>query len=261
MKISVSNIAWSAECDEEMYCWLKENGIGGLEIAPSRIFGSAPYEHIPEAAQLRMRLLEEFGLEISSMQSILFGISENLFASETDWVFLREYLGKACAFAETAGCGNLVFGCPKNRRRDGRSLSVGREFFAELAGAAETCCTHMAIEANPVIYNTDYINRTDEAFALSEDIGRAGITVNLDMGTVIYNGEDLSRVAENMGRISHVHISEPYLAPVEKRDIHRELAEILAYNGYDRFVSVEMKNQERLDDVKRAVSYVQEVFA
>ena len=118
----------------------------------------------------------------------------------------------------------------------------------------------MAIEANPPIYNTDYINRTEQAFTLCDEVAVPGMSVNFDMGTVIFNEDDLSVLDGNITKLSHVHISEPYLAPVEEREIHRELAEILAYNEYDRFVSVEMKNTGSLDDVKRAVKYVQEVF-
>lgn len=38
MKLSISNIAWSAEHDAAMYKFLQQEGFSGLEIAPTRIF-------------------------------------------------------------------------------------------------------------------------------------------------------------------------------------------------------------------------------
>ena len=260
MKISVSNIAWDESHDREMYAWLRDNGIEGLEIAPSRLFGSKPYEHIREAADFSEELIQLFGIRLSSMQSILYGINENLFASDDDRSFLIDYLEQACRFAEAVKCGNLVFGCPRNRVRNGRPYEDGTAFFKKAAAIAYSHETSMAIEANPPIYNTDYINRTEQAFTLCDEVAVPGMSVNFDMGTVIFNEEDLSVLDGNITKISHVHVSESHLAPVEEREIHRELAGILAYNEYDRFVSVEMKNTGSLDGVKRAVKYVQEVF-
>ena len=45
MKYSISNIAWSKEYDNEMYAFLKQQGIEGLEIAPTRIFDK-PYDNL-----------------------------------------------------------------------------------------------------------------------------------------------------------------------------------------------------------------------
>ena len=35
MKYSISNIAWEKEYDGEMYSFLKENDVDGIEIAPT----------------------------------------------------------------------------------------------------------------------------------------------------------------------------------------------------------------------------------
>ena len=56
MQLSMSNIAWKKEQDEEIYRFMQENGFTGLEIAPTRIFPELPYEHLKEAEIWSKRL-------------------------------------------------------------------------------------------------------------------------------------------------------------------------------------------------------------
>ena len=70
MKLSVCNIAWTAEHDAKMYGKMKELGMEGIEIAPTRIFPDAPYEHLSGARLFAEQLKKEYGLSVASMQSI-----------------------------------------------------------------------------------------------------------------------------------------------------------------------------------------------
>lgn len=115
MKLSISNIAWSPQVDDEMYRFLQESGYSGIEIAPTRLFPDAPYAHCGEAQAFAVWLKETYGLAVSSMQSIWYGRKEKLFGTVEDRLVLTEYTKKAIDFASQIGCGNLVFGCPKNR--------------------------------------------------------------------------------------------------------------------------------------------------
>ena len=45
------------------------------------------------------------------------------------------------------------------------------------------------MEANPAIYNTNYINTTQEALDLIREVGSDGFRLNLDVGTMLENGE------------------------------------------------------------------------
>ncbi len=96
------------------------------------------------------------------------------------------------------------------------------------------------MEANPPIYNTNFINDTISAIKLIEQVGSDGFKLNLDLGTVIQNGENLSELIGKVSVINHVHISEPGLKPVEERKLHSELRDILAKENYQGFVSIEM---------------------
>ncbi len=261
MKLSVSNIAWTKEYDEEMYAFLKKESIQGLEIAPTRIFQEAPYDRLQEAREFAVDLKEKYNLIIPSMQSIWFGRTENLFASEKERKALLEYTKKAIDFAQATGCENLVFGCPRNRAYvQGTDLKLAIPFFEELGEYAISKNTVLSMEANPPIYQTNYCNTTMEAVELVKTVASKGFQINLDLGTMIQNEEDLHMVEAAREWIWHIHISEPGLAMVQKRSLHKELAKYLQETAYDRFVSLEVKTQEEIQTVKDAMKYLQEVF-
>ena len=89
---------------------------------------------------------------------------------------------------------------------------------------------------------------------------RQWFKLNLDMGTVIENGEDLSILYDKPEIINHVHISEPYLEPVTKRKIHEGLRVLLDKVNYGGYVSIEMKKQDDLSKVKQVMEYVSDLF-
>ena len=262
MKLSVSNIAWTKEFDEEMYRFLASERIDGLEIAPTRIFPEAPYEKLEEASLFAAEIKRDYGLVIPSMQSIWFGRSENIFSSQEERNVLSDYTKKAIDFAAATGCGNLVFGCPRNRTfKEESEKKLAVLFFEELGEYAHSKNTVLSMEANPPIYNTNYCNTTLEAVELVKTVGSKGFLINLDVGTMIQNGEDLHVVEAAREWIHHVHISEPGLAMIKNRPFHKELAKYLRETGYDRFISLEVKTQEDIQLLKDAMHYMREVFA
>ena len=115
MKLSISNIGWDAEQDEAVYRLMGAYGFSGLEIAPTRIFPEAPYSQREEAKRWSENLKAQYGFGVSSMQSIWYGRQEKLFGNEEERQVLLAYTKEAIDFAAAVGCGNLVFGCPRNR--------------------------------------------------------------------------------------------------------------------------------------------------
>lgn len=261
LRLSVSNIGWQAEDDREIYALMREYGYSGLEIAPTRIFPENPYDHLSEAAQWAERLKAGNGFTVPSMQSIWFGRKENLFGTEEERQALMNYTKKAIDFAESIGCGNLVFGCPKNRNLpDGTDEGVAISFFKELGDYAAAHKTVIGLEANPLIYNTNFINDTVTAFQLIERVHSDGFKLNLDVGTMIQNEERVDELVGRVQTINHVHISEPGLRPLKKRMLHHALKEILAGERYPGFVSIEMKQTDSITDIGDALEYVGKIF-
>lgn len=262
MKISVSNIAWDKENDGLMYAFLAENGIQGLEIAPTRLFEN-PYDNLETAHIYAAMLKNRYGLEVSSMQSIWYGIDKNIFTGREERRFLTEYTKKAILFAESMGIKNIVFGCPKNRnmpRQTQENYQIALEFFRRLGDFARRHNTVLAMEANPVIYNTNFLNFTKDACEFVKQADSPGLGVNADMGTVIYNKENPHVVKTYKNIINHIHISAPSLAPVYPCRELETLKKALGKTDWDKYLSLEMKNPGDIEKVKETILFVKRFF-
>jgi sugar phosphate isomerase/epimerase len=260
MKLAISNIGWEKECDEQVYGLMKKYGCSGVEIAPTRIFPEKPYERISEASQWADDLKNKHRFTVPSIQSIWFGRKEMLFGSQEEYKSLFDYTKKAIDFAGAVKSGNLVFGCLKNRNVPvGADERIAVAFFKNLGDYAASRGTVIGMEANPAIYNTNYINDTLSALELINEVGSDGFKLNLDVGTMIYNDEPADILKGNVSLINHVHISEPLLKPIEKRNLHRLLKDVLENEGYSGFVSVEVGKSE-VGEIEEYLAYVKEIF-
>ncbi|MDY7545355.1 sugar phosphate isomerase/epimerase family protein [Glaciimonas sp. Gout2] len=245
MKISASNIAWGLEDDQEVYSKMKAEGFSALEIAPTRLVPQKPYqpENIIVAASLAAEIQNSWGFGICSMQSLWYGLTERIFGTPEERAFLLQYTCSALDFAAAVGCPHVVFGSPRNRIIEHpEQRPVGEEFFAACAAYAESKSVTIGIEANPSSYGTNYLNTTPEALELVQAINSPFFKLNLDLGTMLENEENLSTLETLIPHISHVHISEPSLAAVIDRYEHQELARRLEDGGYTGWVSLEMRN-------------------
>lgn len=263
MKLSISNIAWDSSKDFEVYKFMEKHKFSGLEIAPTKLIGDKPYDRLNEAAELAKELKSQYNLEICSMQSILYGRTENIFDGTEKQKILTHYLFKAIDFAAAISCGNLVFGCPKNRyMTKEEDYEVAVNFFSVLAKYALEKGSVISIEANPSMYGTNFINYTKEAVKIVKDVNSKGFKVNLDFGTIIANGESMDEIADYVDYVNHVHISEPGLLPICQRYEHKELASLLREKSYKGFISIEMKKDQKdsLENIERAMNYIAEVF-
>ena len=116
------------------------------------------------------------------------------------------------------------------------------------------------MEANPLIYHTNYINTTSQAIELVRTVRSPGMKINLDMGTILENKEPLTVLEGITDMISHVHISEPGLKKIEKRTLHQELSDLLKKEHYQGYVSIETGKTECLSELEETMAYVKEVF-
>lgn len=257
MKLAISNIAWSENNDEVVYALMHKYGFAGLEIAPTRIFPQNPYDDCARAFEWAESLKAREGFRVPSMQSIWYERTEKLFGTDDERKTLLDYTFKAIDFAESIGCRNLVFGCPKNRIKPYGVLEEPVcDFFKTIGNYAYARGAYIGIEANPTIYGTNYINTTKQAFELVKKLDTHGVRVNLDIGTLIANEEKIEDIMAYSGLISHVHISEPFLKPIEKRALHCELASWLRETGYDGWISIEMGRQDDICNIERVMDYV-----
>ena len=257
MKLSISNLAWDHKDSQTVYEHLSKRGFCGLEIAPTKLFPEAPYTHTDDAVHYFSKVKGDYGLEVSSMQSIWYGQTGNIFDSLNERERLRNYTFRAIDFASAIGCGNLVFGNPKARNRgDNHRDEEVFDFFRIISDYAHQKNTCISLEPNPLIYGTNFINFTKQAVEFCKISGCGHLRVNVDLGTVIYNREPFEWVEKNLDFVNHIHISEPYLKKIEKRELHRKLSAL----DYDKYFSIEMGLQNSVDDVFEVIDYISEVF-
>lgn len=261
MKLSISNLAWNQKDDCEVFSLMHKLGFEGLEIAPTKIFPAEPYLKLDEAKIWSEKLRKEYGFSVPSMQSIWYGKTENIFSSEEESQILSAYTKSAIDFASVIGCKNLVFGCPKNRNKpENADENIAIDFFRSLGDYAVSKNTCIGMEANPKIYNTNFINTTELALNLIKKVDSNGFKLNLDVGTMIQNQETIEILKGYSDLINHVHISEPFLKKIEKRELHRDLIAFLKSEKYSGFVSIEMGLTENLSDLEDVMRYVENLW-
>lgn len=260
MKLSISNIAWPEEESQQIYEYLQTKKYQGIEIAPTILIPNKPYDNITEIKKIKAELQNKYNLEISSIQSIWYGKTGNIFNHEEAKELLM-YTKQAIDFASAINCKNIVFGCPKNRNiPEGKTEKDIIWFFKELGDYAKQKNTFLSLEANPAIYGTNFLNTTQETINFVKEVNSEGLKINLDFGTIIENKENLDDIYNNFEYVNHIHISEPYLKKISKRKEHLELSKYLKTNNYDKYISIEMKKQDSIDDIKDIIDYVFEVF-
>ena len=261
LKLSASNIGWRVEDDARVFDLMAELGFEGLEIAPTRVIPVSPYSKPEEFSVFAKCVHDEYGLSICSMQSIWRGRNENIFDSDGAAELIK-HTKRACLFASAGGVRNLVFGCPRNRNvPDGRDPAEAAPFLKECGRIAAEKGVVFALEANPPIYSTNFLNSTADVHKyLEANLSEAvGLGLNLDVGAMLAMGEGVNVVSMVSTRVSHVHISEPGLAPVEARQLHSELRTILEDVHYGGFISLEMAAAD-YDTVCRCLKYMAKVF-
>ncbi|WDF72868.1 sugar phosphate isomerase/epimerase family protein [Novosphingobium sp. KACC 22771] len=253
MKLAISNIAWAPQDARSVYAMMQARGFNGLEIAPGLAFAGQEDAFVPspEAEAAFRADLAEFGLSAVSMQSLLFGVvGAKLFGSADELAALERGLERAIALAGRLGIGNLVFGSPGNRViPEGMPMADARahaaDLFRRLGDKAQAAGTVLALEPNPAAYGTNFMTHVASAADFTLMVDHPAITLNYDMGALYMNDEQDQAGAlyrRAAGKVSHVHISEPQLAPApaDAASLQTIAADLIG-QGYDKWFSIEMR--------------------
>ncbi len=268
MKLAVSNIAWAPEHRDQAYDILRAHGIHGLEIAPGLFLHDAKDAFEPTIAECEAALapMRAAGLELVSMQSLLFGVERvALFGDRSERECFEQAMMRAIRLAGLLGIPNLVFGSPGQRMIPG---SMGREeaeniavnVFRRLGDVAAAEGTVLGMEFNPKAYGTNFLNDAQETAIFVGRVDHPAIQMTLDVGAMHLNGEFESLptfASQQAKKISHVHFSEPglALAPADSSQAERVLRAMSAV-GYQRWYSIEMKPvpERKLDALEIALA-------
>lgn len=262
LKLAVSDIAWAQHDDPAVFSLLKQYGVSGIEVAPTKVWPNWEGATISNAEAYRKQL-QDNGFTIPALQAILFGKQElNVFSSETHKA-LFSHLDFISSLGCALGAKVLVFGAPKNRRKGSIPESEANKqacAFFKLAG--EICCRNkcvLGIEPNPTAYACDFINTVAEARTLVDAVNSPFVQLHLDAGATRLNGEDLESAIRGNSFV-HYHISEPNLIPIGTGGVnHRAAFNALSDKSYSNWTSIEMRQAEpELENLETSLRVVKE---
>ncbi|GAA2749816.1 sugar phosphate isomerase/epimerase family protein [Amnibacterium kyonggiense] len=251
MRLAVSNIAWQAEDDDRVLAALADEGVDAIEVAPTRLAPDPTSISAAEARSIR-KAFESRGIEIVSMQSLLFGQPDlRLFGSDADRDQLLDYLAKIITLSGHLGAEKLVFGSPRNRLLPGaparsQDLAAATDFFRRAGSLAYAVGAVLCIEPNPVAYGCNFVVTTDEGIQLVDAVDHAGFGLHLDAAGSTLAGENIEASVHAAGtRIQHFHASAPELGMLETEVVdHAGASRALRATGYSGFISIEMRSSD-----------------
>ncbi len=267
MKLSISNIAWDKSEDKEVFELIKKFGFSGIELAPTKNFID-PAITTNHDCDVYLKYISSCGFSLPAMQSLLFGKPELKIFDDSKNETL-EYLKKIIDLAQKLDVKVLVFGSPKNRSiGDMDRVEVNKiaiDFFAELGDYAYSKNRYFCIEPNAKEYGCDFVVNTSEAIDLIKSVDSRGFRLHIDSAVMMMNGENVEESLEaSMPYMEHFHISEPFLdfIPSNKTN-HQLFYEILKKIGYDKWMSIEMKNNvlhSNIEAIEKSLKFISDIY-
>ena len=259
MNISVSNIGWDKKNDDNTLESLSKLGVNYLEIAPSIIFEDLLNLKKSDITRFKDKI-KRHNMRIVSFQSLFFQFKEvNIFSNPEKSLEILKIL---CDLSNELECKNLVFGSPKNRIipdfNSSKYYDDSLKFFDKVGDYFSSMDTILSIEPNPKIYECNFLTTTQETYDYLVSLNNNSIKLNLDLGTVKENNEDLYSIFQkNISLINHIHISEPYLKPFKNFKMLNKLIRLVYEKRYKGFISLEMtQNNEFLKITNKIISEI-----
>jgi D-psicose/D-tagatose/L-ribulose 3-epimerase len=248
-KLSVSNLAINPLASlEDTISFLLENGISGIEVAPTKYWGDLDQLNWFEVEKFSQKI-KASGLSVSGLQSLMFNRPDlNLFDRET-WVDLRKHFTLLIELSKFLGSEILVFGSPKNRRRGSLSKfesdCLAKEFFMSIDELLSSNSITVTIEPNSKDYNCDWVNTYKESVEIASFLNSPWFAPQIDTGSQASQGEDVV-VSFRSALPAHIHVSEINLGPITNDMFHSRFGEQIRNSNYQGWVVLEMLFQPQV---------------
>ena len=260
---AVSNIGWNRHDDPAILDLLSRYHVTGIEVAPSKVWSDLSAVTEKDAKEYRA-FLSDHGFVVPAFQAILFGCPELQVFEPASHKALLARLELVARLASWLGAKILVFGAPKNRKRNGREFTEAFQyaagFFHQAGEIVKQYGCAIGMEANPVEYQCDFLTNTADAERFVKTVDSSGVVLHIDSGATVMTHEKTEAVLTGLTIMpQHYHISEPMLANAgEKSQVeHVKAFEALRRIGYAGAVSIEMKMQEPdFQYLEKALAYI-----
>lgn len=267
MKLAISNIAWDTSENVNIIPLLKQYGVTGIEIAPTKRWEEPVHAEDIEIINYK-NYWASHALVPVSMQSLLFNKNYMSIFGHSKLETLH-YIKQIIILAGKLGIKAVVFGSPKNRLmgESDQDVKYGEavDFFRILGDQSVKSGVHLCMEPNPKDYGCDFITNSLEGLQFVKDVGHMGIKLQLDTSTILINEEESEKVIPLcLPYTGHFHVSDPFLnIPGTHNNGHEKIASILNECNYNGWLSIEMKNGILSDNraaVLEALKYVTRIY-
>ncbi len=273
MKLSISNIAWDIKERKKIYKFLISKNIEGLEIAPKLFLHNHKNFLKPKKNKLEENFYEikNFKYKIISMQSLFYNTTDCfLFGDEKQQKNFVNHFKKIIFLAHKLQIPNLVFGSPKNKKiptlmKKKDAIQISIKIFRLIAKEAKKYNIIIALESNPKIYGSNFLNNINETYKLIKLINRKNIKLILDTGEILVhkNQSKVNKIIKKtIKQINHVHLSEPLLKKIENKSFFKKIICQLKKYNYKKWVSIEMrkKNKNNFNRIKDSINSIQKIM-
>jgi D-psicose/D-tagatose/L-ribulose 3-epimerase len=223
----------------------------GIEIAPTAIWPDINSIRMNDVSKIRKEI-SGHGLQVSGIQSLLFGHPEFQIFDRSTWLAMKCHLERMIEIAGNLETGIAVFGSPKNRvkgiLKTETANAIAAEFFSMLIPTLEVNNVVLTLEPNAPEYGADYLMSYEDVTKLSNLIGSEFIGPQIDTGCLWMVGvEPISAISTKMPE--HIHLSTPNMEVVPGLGDFDEFIKRVIVEKYKGWLVLEMlRNHEGTGD-------------
>ena len=244
--LNVSNICIKHITQFQFACILKLFGIKNIQIAPTTLIDS--WDNL---SNINFDLFKKNDLNIYSLQSITYGLNDNIFDPKSVNTLLS-HIEKIIDCAVQNKVKILVFGCPKNRKIDDNHFDNDNDnnddndkifvtFFRKLGDYIGDNDLHICIENNSKQYGCNYLNSIDEIGKIVSKINHKNIKMMIDIGNAIMENDNLNHLNKYTELLYNIDIANENMKPfIEYSNLHETFITILKKNNYNKKINLEM---------------------
>lgn len=230
--VCISNLAYDIKYTKEIEKIEEFYGIEYKEIVPYKTFGE---NFINE----KLEYFDKYkNMKIHSMQSLLYPKKENILK-------LEDYMKKIIEIAGYLDIKYLIFGSPKNRKKEETNRIEFINLMKRLGEYAIKHNTKILIEANSIYYGCNFITNITQCKKILEEINSEGVKLHLDISNMYLEKENFyDIITENKDNIEHIHFSGINLETLTNENInYRNIFILLKNINYKNKISLEILNK------------------
>ena len=263
MQLCISNLSWHKKELPKVIKLLKKKKINFLEYSTYNLKNQFSRNNSIKDIK---NFWQNNSIYLYSMQSILFKKKNAfIFGNRKQQNIFYDEITKKIKLANFLNTKVIVFGSPKNKKMFGKNNKECHKLMIKFLKKVSLLCKKYKIvfclEANPKIYQTEYLTETNQALNIIKKVNSRFIRLNLDLGTIISNKENLDFIVKNhLKLVGHVQISSPYLINLSRYKKHiKQLIYCLKKYNYRKIISIEMLAQKRnnLEDLNKILNIIE----